>query len=221
MATKRARARATILGLSALLWPAGPATADAAAQAVKGHCEIRFVGSSTLHDFSGEVQSRPFELETHLDDVAGDAWWSGAIEVAVFEMDTGIARRDRKMRAMFDAERFPLIVADFPKIESALLAMARSGGEPEIDFDLTIREAKRPVAARISHWTDQGRGARFDVAFELSLQSFGLEVPPVLGLLRVGDVVTVRVQVILDALAGEPHEQAVFDPPLEPLASGS
>jgi len=230
MATHPARAhgrtskpplRGRILTLCSLLWLVAPAAAEMAPQGVRGHCEIRFIGSSTLHDFSGEVRSQPFELETHVDDSDGHPWWSGSVEVAVAEMDTGIARRDRKMRTIFDAKRFPWIVAEFANVGSTTLAQARSGGEPELDFDLTIRETKRPVAAKLSHWAEEGAGASFDVEFELSLESFGLEVPPVLGLISVGDAVQVRAHVILDALAGAQPETTLLDGPLESSASGS
>jgi len=182
-----------------------------APQNIRGHCEIRFSGSSTLHDFSGEVRSRPFELGAVVDEIGGPAWWSGSVEVAVAEMDTGIARRDRKMRAMFDADRFPLIVASFPNVGGATLAAARSGGEPDLAFDLTIRDVKRPVVAKVSNWTEEAERSSFDVDFELSLEAFGLEVPPVLGLLRVGDAVGVHAHVILDELTEGRPETAAFD----------
>jgi len=202
-----ARARASwsrggvrLLLWSGLFWLAGQAAADATSPDAQGHCEIRFFGSSTLHDFSGEVRSQPFALAFHVDasDVRG--WWSGSIQVAVAEMDTGIERRDRKMRAMFEADRFPLIVADFPRLGSAALARVRSSGESDLEFDLTIRETTRPVAARVSNWTETGPRASFDAEFELSLEAFGLEPPTVFGLIRVKDAVVVRAHVILDGL---------------------
>jgi polyisoprenoid-binding protein YceI len=112
-------------------------------------------------------------------------------------MDTGIDRRDRNMRAMFGADHFPRILADFPRVESSAFAAARSGGEGQIDFRLTIRDVTHPVAATVSHWAQAGDGASFDAEFEISLESYGLEVPAVLGLLRVKDIVSVRAHVTL------------------------
>jgi len=215
------RLRAQFIVVCVSLCAVGPTSADPALQGVQGRCEIRFFGSSTLHDFSGEVSARPFQLTPHIDASNGRAWWSGSIEVAVVDMNTGIERRDRKMRAMFDADRFPHIVADLPGIRSAALARARSGVESNFDFSLTIRETKRPVTAKISNWTEDERRASFGAEFELSLDSFGLEVPPVLGLLRVGDVVRVRAQVTLDGLPWVEPEPAAFGRPSEFLASGS
>jgi polyisoprenoid-binding protein YceI len=215
------RRHARVFVVFALLGLAGPAAAESALQSVKGRCEIQFFGSSTFHGFSGEVRSRPFQLEPQLDMPSGRARWSGAVEIEVAEMNTGIERRDRKMREMFDADRFPRIVANFSNVGDAALANARSGGEFDLGFDLTIREAKRPVTAKASHWIEQGRGASFDVAFELSLEAFGLEVPPVLGLLRVGDAVTVHAHVTLDAPPGPPRDPAPLDPLPGSPASGS
>jgi len=198
LARSRWRVRAVVA--CALCWLAGPVAAEPTLPRVKGSCEIEFSGTSTFHGFSGEVRSRPFELDPHLDASSGRPRWSGSIEVAVAEMETGIDRRDRKMREMFEAERFPRIVADFADVQASTLAAARESGEFDLPFELTIREAKHPVTAKGSHWIEQGSGASFDVAFDLSLGAYGLEVPPVLGVLRVGDVVTVHAHVTLDSL---------------------
>jgi len=212
--------RACAVAACALCWLAGPVAAEptlpsvlpSVLTSVTGSCEIEFSGTSTFHGFSGEVRSRPFALEPHLDASSGRARWNGSIEVAVAEMDTGIDRRDRKMREMFEAERFPRIVAELVDVQASTVAAARESGEFEIPFELTIREAKLPVTAKGSHWIEQGSGASFDIAFDLSLRAYGLEVPPVLGVLRVGDVVTVHAHVTLDALP---------DPLREPVAPDS
>lgn len=199
------------------LWAAGPAAAGSALERVQGRCEIRFVGSSTLHDFSGVVSSRPFALERHVDASSGREWWSGAVEVAVAEMHTGIGRRDRNMRAMFEVDRFPVIVADFTRVETAALANLRSGGEAKLDFSLAIRDVKRLVEARVSHWVEEGDRASFDADFEVSLKSFGLAVPPVLGLLRVGDVVSVHAHANLEAPPGSQGAARPSRPPEAPV----
>ncbi len=203
--------RARAVAACALCCLAGPVAAEPTLQSLKGSCEIEFSGTSTFHGFSGEVRSRPFALEPHLDASSGRVRWSGSIEVAVAEMDTGIDRRDRKMREMFEAERFPRIVADLVDVQASTVAAARESGEFEIPFELTIREAKHPVTAKGSHWIEHGSGASFDIAFDLSLEAYGLEVPPVLGVLRVGDVVTVHAHVTLDDLPEPLREPAAPD----------
>jgi hypothetical protein len=208
----RSRLRAQALAACALLWLAGPVAAEPLPASVKGRCAIEFSGTSTFHSFSGQARSLPFELVPQLDASSGRPRWSGSVEVAVAEMDTGIDRRDRKMREMFEADRFPQIVADFSDVQATALAAARDGGEFDLPFVLKIREIKRPITAKASHWIQQGPGAGFDVAFDLSLEEFDLEVPPVLGLLRVGDVVKLHVHVTLDQLPIALREPAASDP---------
>jgi len=195
--------------------------ADPASRGLEGECEIHFVGSSTLHDFSGQVHSHPFALAYRIDESGAPGSWSGSIEVPVAEMDTGIERRNRKMFEMFDADSFPLIVADFPRLGGDALARARSDDEIDLDFDLTIREVTRPVAAKLSNWTETERSASFDAEFELSLAEFGLEPPAVLGLIRVGDAVVVRAHVVVDGLPADARGGATVGAPPRSPALGS
>jgi len=176
---------------------ATPSASETAQPNAAGHCTIEFVGTSTLHDFAGTVDAQPFALERHIDDETGRMWWSGRIEVAVLEMDTGIDKRNHNMHEMLTADLHPRIVADFRRIEDELLAASRAGGASSLTFDLTIRDVTHPVVARISEWVETAEEAGFDATFEVSLSSFGLEAPVVLGLLRVGDVVSVRAHVLL------------------------
>lgn len=193
---------ALVVALSCSVGIVRPAAADSKPPAAQGLCEIEFFASSTLHDFSGDVVAQPFALTRHVDAGSGREWWDGSVEVEVAGMHTGIDRRDRNMRDMFDAVEHPRIVADFARVESETFAGARGGGEGALDFELTIRDVTRPVEAKVSHWVERPDGASFDAEFEVSLESFGLEVPPVLGLLRVDDVVSVRAHVTLELAPG-------------------
>lgn len=194
-----------VLALSCWLWATGSAAAASESPVAQGRCAIEFLAASTLHDFSGKVEARPFELTRHGVASTGQEWWSGSVEVAVAEMSTGIGRRDRNMRAMFEADVFPSIVADFPHVASAEFAGARSGDRARLGFNLRIREVTQPIEASVSHWIENADGASFDAEFDVSLASFGLVVPPVLGLLRVDDVVHVRAHVMLGV---SPEEEA-------------
>lgn len=185
------------LGICGLLLATGSAVAEPGSQAANGQCKIEFSASSTLHDFSGNVTSRPFVAERHPGAGPGSEWWSGSIEVVIDEMDTGIDRRNRNMKSMFEAPRFPRIVADIEHFDRPMPGGATNASELPLDLDLTIRETTRPVAAHVSNWTEKDGSASFDADFEISLEDFGLEVPSVMGLLRVGDVVGVRAHVTM------------------------
>lgn len=54
-ATSRMRAQGLVVFGSLLM--AGQAATELSPQGVQGRCEIRFIGSSTLHDFSGAVRA--------------------------------------------------------------------------------------------------------------------------------------------------------------------
>lgn len=186
----------TIAALAVLL--AASIAASDPAPSPRGRCSIEFFASSTLHDFSGRVGPRDFSLEPHVDPRSGEPWWSGSVAVPVAEMDTGIARRDENLRAMFDAEHFPRIVASIERIDRERVAALGTDSAPVLPVELTIRNVTRPVEALVSHWREDGALASFDVEFEVSLESFGLEAPAVLGLIRVDDVVRVHGRVTVD-----------------------
>lgn len=174
------------------------AAATPPAPEARGRCEIRFFATSTLHDFSGSVAAEPFVLERHVDASGGEPWWSGVVQVSVADMETGIERRDGNMRSMFEAERFPRIIASIGRVEALPTSTSPEQGRPTIPFELTIRETTRPIEARVSGWEQHGDAASFQAEFDVSLRDFGLEVPPVLGLLRVGDEVRVRTRVSVE-----------------------
>src|SRR5512143_645841 len=83
----------------------------------KGSCDIRFRGSSSLHDFTGNVRCQPFHVGVQ--GVANGRMIVPSAEVAALagEMDTGNNSRDRQMREMFQSDRFPRIRGIFRNID--------------------------------------------------------------------------------------------------------
>ncbi|MHB8707366.1 MAG: YceI family protein [Desulfuromonadales bacterium] len=172
-------------------------SASAAAVELPGTCQVEFTGSSTLHDFDGTAACNPFTL-TVTD--AGDEAQLGEVtlSVPVTGMRTGIARRDRTMYEMFQAGRFPEITS---RLTGAPLAEVRrqlhraAGGTSTLPLTVRIRDIERPVAARVTGLVDTTRAFNVDLGFSLSLAAFRLPPPVVLGFIRVGDEVRVRVSV--------------------------
>lgn len=162
---------------------------------LEGTCEVAFFGTSTLHDFSGKGACLPFQmtLEETMD-TARMADGQG-IKVAIAGMDTDNRKRDAKMREMFDSDHFPFVRGTLPafdprQLAGRLLAAAREG--TPLAFDLTIRDITRRIEARAVHFQEDESGISFDLAFDISLHDYRLEPPSVLGLIRVGDTVSVR-----------------------------
>ncbi len=168
-----------------------------------GSCDIRFQGTSTLHDFTGNVRCQPFRVG--IEDVADGKTIVPGAEVAVSagEMDTGEKSRDRQMREMFQSDKFPRIRGIFGKIDPEYFRQAgRRGPEGGVQFDFTlrIRDVERPVHAVVSNFRETGGGVSFDVEYPVSLKDYQL-VPPkaFFGLVRVGDKVVVKTAVHLEA----------------------
>lgn len=149
--------------------------------------EIRFDGDSTLHTFSGEVASDEVEVKT-----AADGQETVEITVSVLNMKTGHEGRDGKMYDMFSAEHFAAIRG------SASLGMLRDPKQDIIPIDLVIRGQARTIEAQretADHTPD-----KIKLSWTVSLKSFGLEAPTVMGLIRVYDDVKVFCELDVSAL---------------------
>jgi polyisoprenoid-binding protein YceI len=175
------------------------AVAPAEAAEWRGSCEIRFDGTSTLHDFSGTVRSRPFAAATS--PVGGKPLIPRVtIDVPVDEMKTGNETRDRQMREMFQSDKYPLIRAFAVNVDPDSLGNnLRSGPKSNaiIDITLKIRETERRIRATAGNLKEDGGRIAFDLEFPVSLESFGLTPPTVFGIIRVKDAVKVGARVVL------------------------
>jgi polyisoprenoid-binding protein YceI len=188
------RSRALIeLAMAAAVACGVSAPCAAGALPVAGSCTVRFFGTSTLHDFEGTAPCALLAIEPP--DASGQ--YAARAEVAIARIETGNWRRDERMREMFEAEKFPRIVASFAAVDPAALRSQRAGALP---FRLALHGVERNVAPEISGYAEEpGKRARFRAAFPLSLRDFKLEAPVVLGFVRVGDAVRVEVDVELFA----------------------
>jgi hypothetical protein len=162
---------------------------------VRGICDVRFLGSSTLHDFSGKVGCRPFNATMGRDAAGKEILPSVEVEVPVAEMKTGNDSRDGKMREMFQADRFQRIRASARDVDVDRLReeMGKDpGGKAPLDLLLRIRDVERRVRATAGNLKESGERVTFDLDFPLSLKEFDLKAPSVLGIVRVGDKVSVK-----------------------------
>ena len=166
------------------------AVSASAAELRRGAAEIEFQGTSTLHDFSGTAKTEPFDVLAEPD--GGAMIVSGTATVAVARFDTRHARRDENMRKMFDAARFPFATGT---LESARIDPA---GDSSATLALTIRDRTFRVPATIRNARTEDGAIRFDLDLVLSLREIGLAPPVLLGVIRVGDRVPVRVRVALE-----------------------
>ena len=188
-----------LLFLSGTLIPKGvaaenpPTTQSLPAQAV-----VRFFGTSTLHDFGGQLPAQPFSL------ILSNGVWFASAEVLSGRMATANEKRDRKMHQMLGTNAFPEI--------RGVVAGAPLPGPAgtNVTLKLIIRDQTNAVPVRISAWAETSHEIKFHADWEVSLEDFGLKPPSVLGVIRVGD----RVKLEADVTANKPASAST--PPTPP-----
>jgi polyisoprenoid-binding protein YceI len=192
------RAGLMVATLVAVISPssAGGAKADGPAPAtIRGACDVAFLVTSTLHDISGTARCLPFDAVLARDAAGRQVIPSVEVEVPVAGMDTRNKSRDGQMREMFRSERFPRIHAAAHDVDVERLRLEigkdRDGKAP-LDLLLRIRDVERKVRATASNLKESGERVTFDLEFPVSLREFDLKAPSVLGIVRVGDKVSVK-----------------------------
>jgi polyisoprenoid-binding protein YceI len=192
--------------LVAVLFPSSlrAAPADLPAPAtIRGGCDVAFLITSTLHDVPGSARCQPFEAVLARDAAGRRVIPSVEVEVPVAGMDTRNRSRDGQMREMFRSERFPRIrgAAHDVDVERIRAETGKgSGGNASIDLLLRIRDTERKVRATASNLKESGERVTFDLEFPVSLREFGLKAPAILGIVRVGDKVSVKANFTLTVI---------------------
>ncbi len=160
---------------------------------IEGGCDFRFLGTSTLHDFSGKVRCQPFAAGMVMDGTRKSGIPQADVDVLVDEMDTGNKDRDGQMREMFGSDRFPRIHASVRNIDvNGIREATARDGKAILELSLRIRDVERRVPATVTNLREEGDRVRFDVEFPVSLKDFGLKAPSVFFIIRVGDRVVVK-----------------------------
>lgn len=154
-----------------------------------GTGQIEFSGTSTLHDWAGKVKAEPFRVTVTKNDQGQPESISATVKVTAAKMDTAEPKRDENMRN-------DMRVTDFPFITGAFDTPFRlKDGKPPstVPFTLTLLGKPHKVDASLSAWSLKGDAASFDLDFDLSLKTCGINVPSVLLVVRVADKVHVHV----------------------------
>ncbi|MBW6510625.1 MAG: YceI family protein [Desulfuromonadaceae bacterium] len=173
-------------------------TAEAAV--INGQCSIRFAGDSTLHGFDGKAVCQPFTLISEKDSTAIEHLRPATIMVRVDSMDTANASRDAAMREMFDSKNSPFIeglVGELNTREALRIMTPAADQSGKVAFELKIRGQVQRVQADVYNLDVGAEKTSFTLKFSLSLASFQLEPPSVIGIIRVADQVAVEVDVVL------------------------
>jgi len=159
--------------------------ASEAAPSVRGTVSSRFMGSSTLHEFSGTAPVASFAVEP-----SADGSWSAMVDIPVAQLTTENSWRDANMRTMLHADQHPALRAEFAKI---VPEDVRTNGR--LPFRLTIVGLSREMVATVQQWQQTDREIEFEAEFSVSLSAFGLEAPRTLFIVVDDPVrVTARIQ---------------------------
>jgi polyisoprenoid-binding protein YceI len=188
-----------LLGVLFALFPsassnAAPVEAPASAT-IRGACDIAFLVTSTLHDVPGSARCLPFAAVLSRDAAGRQVIPSVEVEVPVTGMDTRNKSRDGQMREMFRSDRFPRIrgAAHGVDVERLRVEIGKGReGDASVDLLLRIRDVERKVRATASNLRESGERVTFDLEFPVSLGEFDLKAPSVLGIIRVGDKISVK-----------------------------
>ncbi len=163
----------------------------------RGECDVVFQGSSTLHDFHGKARCQPFTVST-VDGVAD----MSKLSVAVADMDTDNAKRDKNMREMFEEKKHPLITGSAGAVALKDIRVSQKSGSSsthKISLKLKIRDIDKPVTATINNFAETDARITANISFTLSLADFMLKPPSVLGMIKVDDKVSVTATFVLNA----------------------
>ncbi len=165
-----------------------------------GKCLVNFTGDSTLHEFPGTGKCDSFRVDIE-NGAPLQLLGPVTVDVPVSTMDTDNSRRDKKMREMFDSGQFPHIRAKiYPEDINSQLATIGESNSVESFLTLRIRDTEHRIPVRITGITQMDESLNFRLNFDLSLKSYGLEPPTLLGLIRVDDRVELDIDMALSTL---------------------
>jgi hypothetical protein len=150
-----------------------------------------FHGTSTLHDFEGTGNALPAEADWTPTEKGG-VLNAEAIVFNVKTLTTDHPKRDKNMMKMFDP-------AHHPRITGSIQNWNLGGADPEMShsLQLKIQDKVLDVPVTITSLRTDESAIHLSCHFSLSLKACGLKRPSVLGLIRVGDQVTVTVDTLI------------------------
>lgn len=162
---------------------------------------IRFSATSTLHDFGGAVAAQSFLLTT-----VSNRWVAEA-DVLSGSMDTANDKRDAKMYEMFNTN-------DYPRLHGKVVIAASPSDAPtNAVLSLKIRDEEHDLPVRITHWEQTATNLHFHAEWRVSLKQYKLKPPSVMGVIRVGDTVTLDAEVTATRTAGLTNAPARMNVP--------
>lgn len=162
-----------------------PAVAADTVRSYPARAVVRFTGTSTLHDFGGQLPAQPFSL------ILSNGTWSASADILAGLMATDNEKRDRKMHEMLHTNEHPRLQGSV----SGALIPGPGSTATNATLTLKIRGNTQSLNVRVGKWQETADAIRFHAEWELSLKQYGLKPPSVVGVIRVGDTVRLEADV--------------------------
>lgn len=154
---------------------------------------IDYTGSAPLHDWTGTSRSVSGTLV--LDPETPDSS-RAVLRVPVASFDSGNNRRDRKMREVTEAERYPTVEFRATDFQPELWGRASEGhaGRWRVTGDLTFHGRTHPVEVTADVAINEDR-VRIRAQFPISLTRFEVERPSILWA-SIGDKIRIDARIV-------------------------
>lgn len=155
---------------------------------------IEYTGSATMHNWTGTSRSVSGTLVLDLD--APDSS-RVAIRAPVASFESGRNRRDRRMREVTEADRYPTVEFRTTDIRSTHWGRTNRGqaGRWDVTGDLSFHGRTLPVDATVDvRVTDDS--VRANTQFPISLNRFGVERPELLWTAPIGDTIRIEANLV-------------------------
>ncbi len=158
-------------------------------------------GTSTLHDWTCAVTDWQGTVVLKQADEAASLQATEVV-VPIRAIACGNGTMDRKLRKALKAEAYPEIRFELERVDS--VAAVAAGYRLQVQGRLMVAGETRPVQMQVLA-RPESRGWRFEGALPLSMKAFGIRPPTaMLGVLRTGDEVVVRFDVVARPVSGIP-----------------
>lgn len=102
-------------------------------------------------------------------------------EVPIAPIDTGIALRNRHLRELLEADRFPAAILRIPRSGLTLPAPGQAT-HAAVRGELTLRGRARPVEVQYRAEGTDGLGVRVEGSLQVDLGDFDIAAPSYLGM---------------------------------------
>ncbi len=168
-------------------------SAGLSAETWRGEARVTFAGTSTLHDWEGNVSAKPFTAEVALVEGKVDRF-QAEFKVVVAEMDTENEGRDENLRKAMRAEQHPAVLG---KVDVRIPPEVVQGSSGKVPIVLRLLGKDVTVEGTIENWREEKSQVSFDYSFRVSLAASGIEIPSFLFFIRVGDEIAVHSRVVL------------------------